>query len=82
MTVFNVFFIEFVSTRSESILNIPSPFRMRNIVSQEGEVFYLEALILLRSYLLIPEPYMAQEKGLSISIRRITYDHFSFMKEV
>ncbi|AYO55548.1 hypothetical protein CDG68_18685 [Acinetobacter wuhouensis] len=40
---------------------------MRNIVSQEGEFFFLKALILLRSYLLIPEPYMVQEKELQYS---------------
>ncbi len=39
------------------------------------------------SFFINPEPpsscgYIAKEKGLSLSIRLIAYDHFRFMKEV
>ncbi|AXY55606.1 hypothetical protein CDG60_02740 [Acinetobacter chinensis] len=44
-----------------SVTNMPTPFRMRNIVSQEGEALMTEAPLPD----LLHEPYMAQEKELS-----------------
>lgn len=55
-----------------SVTNIPTPFRMRNIVSQEGEALMTEAPLPD----LLHEPYMAQRRNFSALNLNTIHDYF------